>query len=117
MQSRHIRPTASKRKNLIVLFLLAILAVWTGGSALTVPCAMGAASMTASIPSTNTPCKPDSASCQAEMACCQVVPSVPNLPGLAWQTAHWRQACYFSVAKPLAGLRPKPELHPPTILG
>jgi hypothetical protein len=116
MQNRHIRSSDPRRKSLIVLFLLALLAVWTGGSALAARCAIDAASMTASMPISGAPCKPDTAFCQTEMACCQALPGVPTLPGSAWQTADWRQACYFSAAKPLTGLRPKPELHPPTIL-
>jgi hypothetical protein len=116
MQNRHIRTPVSTRKSLIALLVLALLAVWTGGPALTAPCAMDAASMTASMPSSDGPCKPDTASCQAEMACCQALPSVPTLPGSAWQSADWRQARYFSAAKPLTGLRPKPELHPPTMI-
>ena len=117
MQSRHIRAPAPTRKSLIVLLVLALLAVWTGGPALAAPCAMDAASLTASMSGSDTPCKPDTASCQAEMGCCQALPSVPTLPGSAWQSADWRQACYFSAAKSLTGLCPKPELHPPTILG
>ena len=117
MQSRHTRTFAPTRKNLVVLLILALLAVWTGGPALAAPCAMDAAGMTASIPGSDAPCKPDTASCQTEMACCQAMPTVPTVPGSAWHSADWRQARYFSTAKSLAGLRPKPELHPPTILG
>ena len=115
MQSRHIRASDPTRKSPTVLLILPLLAVWTG-PALAAPCAMDAASMTASMPGSDAPCKPDTASCQAEMACFQAVPSVPALPRSAWQSADWRQACYFSAAKPFAGQRLKPELHPPTIL-
>src|SRR5262249_8040609 len=80
------------RKCFVVLLVLAFLAVWTAGPALTTPCQMSSAAM--SMSGSGIPCKPDALSCRAEMACCQAVPSTPALSGVAWQPADWRQAAY-----------------------
>ncbi len=117
MGNQHIRGIGPAGRTLIVLLVLALAAVWTGGQFLAAPCAMSAAGTAASAPGTDGPRKSEHASCLGALACCQAAPNVLAPAGSAWLPADWRQIAYLTVTKSLTGLHPKPELPPPTILG
>jgi hypothetical protein len=59
--------------------------------------------------------KVDDQGCPKAMACCQASTTILAPTKVDWLPAEWHEIAYSNKLKTLVGLRPKPELHPPTI--